>query len=431
MLIPLVLCLFALSGAVVAQDAESPELSASVSVLASSPDGLSAGCDIRAGPTRFLATFLLPADWKPLEGSLEFPSALPEIGFSLAAPGVLVGGARPAYLAFLYRPASAGAILSGSMPAFAQSAPSTARYLVSQVGAGAGAFLARQANDPRALAAGLWVSPGTLPLGAALVFAREPPKPGGPGWLDPPRAGTERLWASMSCALGRAAPYFRMAAAMSLGLPGPDAWAARAEAACRLGAARLSGEASFASLDWRAPDGAVSPGYRLAGDLSWKARAVSAGLAYRASADWDGGPPEGGLRASLALDCAALRGRLAYGVHWSEGQGLSGASLEWSASPGGWTWLGVSGVWRNARSGAERTELTLSAASAGSLRCEAEASVGDDGDGPYLEGRAALSVIRSGYSFRFSCGARDAIRLTGGAGDGELDLSCSQTWFFP
>ncbi len=381
------------------------------------------------GSAVFRAACLLPWDWKPLAGSASVPDGLPLAGFSLSAPGLLAGGVEPSGLRFLYRPCAGGSVLGGGGEPFAQVASLGAGTLAVQAGAGAGLFLAAPQDDPLRRSVGAWFGPEGSPVRAFALLGREPGSAGGPSWFDPPSPDARRLWAAVSCSAGDGLPALRLACAGSLGLPGLDAWAARAEGACRLGAVRLSGEASCSSRDWISPDGVGSAGYRLAADLSVKEGPVPLSLSWRSGDGWDDGPPEGsaGLRLGLGPAALGLEASAGLDLVLAPGAGPPSLDLGFSLRPGERGRLTLSGDWLDA--GGEdrwRAELSLDRGAGPGMGARLEAGI--DGTGPWLEGACSVGLGGPRWELELELGTRTPFRPDG---RGELELSCSSFLVLP
>lgn len=278
------------------QPADSPP-SVELSLGACSQSGLKACLGLESGDASFRATLAWPARWDPLSGNQPLWATTPLFHCSLDSPWLLAGGTALSSARFLYDPLTAGPILSGDRP-FSASASGKPGFEALQFGESFGAFatVAERGGVPE--------KPGRGSLGLWL----EPPGP----WpsvilalADSAGTGWPSAFASATAGLKTRDLFLKAA----LGLVPGGAWskALRAEVAYSPGRLSIQARAAWADRDYAGPDGKAKSGYHLAAEAYWKGAVLSAGLAAKATAAWDGKPPGTGIKASADLACRSAK----------------------------------------------------------------------------------------------------------------------------
>lgn len=348
-----------------------------------------------------------------------------EVGFTMTLPYLLVGSARPVGLAaFVEAPASAIVTLLGRSGAPLEAAwPLAATRVGAALGDDYGAYAELPAFDGGSAgdwaAYGFWAAPRGSPLSALASVVETEAEPGGLGWYDPPAPAGRRAYGALGVSVGGPAWAAAGAAAASLGLPGRDAAAGRAEARLSVAGYRLELVASCADRFWVDVDGGQAPFLRA--DLSL--RRSRSGLAW--ALGWrylrpDAYTPEGtavSMRASCDLAAwlglASVRARLSLAGSAEAGSaeageaeaGSSVVELDARYRPAPAPWLSLRSSWRVVGGDSERFDLGAAISAGSRWPLELESGLRFVPEGRLYKAGLSLGVSGDRASVRLGIGS--------------------------
>jgi len=333
------------------------------------------------------------------------PMPLPssEAGLAVSLPYLRFGSTKPAgLLAFVHAPASAGTLLLGQSGApLVLDDPSDPACLGISLGEDYGVFASAPAGaevllDVERTAAGAWFSPRGGLLSTLALVSGSPAESGGAGWYDVPVPASRRAFAALSGAAAGTGWAMAGAAAGSLGFPGQDAAACRAEARVSAGGLRLGAEASAASEAWAGPDGRSAPFLRIAADARYARFGYAAVLGLRYVQSGAAGT-EAGASGTDVTWSGALEAR-----GWF-GKARASASLEAATAavvevdtrwrPDFAPWLALASSWRASDGESERFDLSGQASFGAIIRFSIDSGLRFVPEGQLVKG--SLSIART------------------------------------
>ncbi|MFH2113531.1 MAG: hypothetical protein ABIJ86_03360 [Spirochaetota bacterium] len=333
---------------------------------------------------------------------------------------------------FMFRPAGAGPLLPvyGRRPLRAER-PDSTRYHGIILGKEGGLLVVHPLSDSSRLASGAWFSPEGSPFSIMMLAGSEPGQVSD-DWYKADRVQADRVWGAASLAVTGKGKLHRMslsgALVASAGLPGRDAMAARLEAMLAIRRLRIHAEASLASDDWRAPDGATAVPVRLDLSTLYRHRGLELSAAYRlVSQDIADEGTESGLRAHVQLANGKREYRLATTLSQANGQNIPDLTVDTSWKPGLFPailpGLSIQTSWKSKDGLSERFDAGASLKGGRKLRWSMDTGLRYDTQGRHIKVSTSVMAPLGGSSLRFGLKSDGWIPLDGELPDAPLVLS--------